>query len=74
MVAGLLINSGNLLVRIMSITRLYFNECSADVSWLVSVLVSLLTCFASIPHPIEPFTTSLVYYSKLIADQCNTVQ
>ena len=52
MVAGLLINYGDLLVRIMSVTRLHFNECSADVSWLVSVLVWLLACFASIPHPI----------------------
>ena len=52
MVAGLLINSGDLLVRIMSVTRLHFDECSADVSWFVSVLVWLLTCFASIPHPI----------------------
>ena len=52
MVAGLLINSGDLLVSIMSVTRLDFNECSTDVSWLVSVLVWLLTCFASIPHPI----------------------
>ena len=64
MVAGLLINSGDLLVRIMFVTRLHFNECSADVSWLVSVLVWLLACFASIPHPIEPFTTSLIYCSK----------
>ena len=66
MVARLLINSGDLLVRIMSVIRLHFNEyeCSADVSWLVSVLVWLLACFASIPHPIEPFTTSLTYCSK----------
>ena len=64
MVVGLLINSGDLLVGIMSVIRLHFDECSADVSWLVSVLVWLLTCFASIPLPIEPFTTSLIYCSK----------
>ena len=64
MVVGLLISSGDLLVGIMSATRLHFNVCSADVSWLVSVLVWLLTCFASIPHPIEPLTTSLTYCSK----------
>ena len=52
MVVGLLINSGDLLVGIMSVIRLHFDECSADVSWLVSVLVWLLTCFASIPLPI----------------------
>ena len=64
MVAGLLINSGDLLVKIMSVTRLNFNEFSADVSWLVSVLVWLLACFPTIPHLIEPFTTSLISGSK----------